>query len=108
MASGHTFGCGSTSVLSHILVYWGGPFIGIYIGLKVNHQQLIEMWLTVQCVVGHRIKFVGMVSLMGFNLCLSLLMVKKKKMNFRSWKILKNRVNMHFGSVKDDSVSHSV
>lgn len=36
MATGHTFGCGPTPILSHILVYWGGPFIGIYIGLKVS------------------------------------------------------------------------
>ncbi|XP_061185856.1 uncharacterized protein LOC133193960 [Saccostrea echinata] len=35
MATGHTFGCGSTSVWSHILVYWIGPFLGILIGLKL-------------------------------------------------------------------------
>jgi hypothetical protein len=40
MATGHTFGCGSTPVLFHIMVYWGGPFLGIYIGLKVNFTGL--------------------------------------------------------------------
>lgn len=38
MATGHTFGCGPTPILSHILVYWGGPFIGIYIGLKLGQM----------------------------------------------------------------------
>ena len=36
MVTGRTIGCGNTPVLSHLLVYWGGPFAGIVVGIKVS------------------------------------------------------------------------
>ncbi|XP_062613075.1 uncharacterized protein LOC134274846 [Saccostrea cucullata] len=36
LATGRTIGCGNTPILSHLLVYWGGPFVGIYLGLKAS------------------------------------------------------------------------
>lgn len=36
MATGLTFGCKGTSPLEHIFVYWAGPFIGIFLALKLD------------------------------------------------------------------------
>lgn len=36
MVTGRTIGCGDTPILSHLLVYWAGPFVGIFVGLKAS------------------------------------------------------------------------
>lgn len=38
MATGHTWGCGSTPKSAHILIYWVGPFVGAWLALQVNKR----------------------------------------------------------------------
>ena len=36
MATGHTFGCGPTTTLEHLTVYWIGPFLGCFLAIVVD------------------------------------------------------------------------
>ncbi|KAL3831484.1 hypothetical protein ACJMK2_023225 [Sinanodonta woodiana] len=38
MATGHSFGCGDTPFLNHILVYWLAPFMGMYWATVINRK----------------------------------------------------------------------
>ncbi|KAH3719349.1 uncharacterized protein LOC127855000 [Dreissena polymorpha] len=38
MASGHTWGCGDTSKLTHVAIYWVGPMIGTWISIQIQKK----------------------------------------------------------------------
>lgn len=44
-ASGLTFGCGQTSYVAHIIVYWIGPFVGAWLSTKLQ-KRLRLSWIS--------------------------------------------------------------
>ena len=44
MATGHTWGCGSTPKSAHILIYWVGPFVGAWLALQVNKRIRLNLY----------------------------------------------------------------
>ena len=42
MATGLSFGCRGTAPLEHILVYWVGPFIGVFVALQLD--KYVYLW----------------------------------------------------------------
>lgn len=38
MATGHTWGCGETTRTSHILIYWVGPIIGVWLSVQLQKK----------------------------------------------------------------------
>lgn len=44
MATGHTWGCGTTPKSAHILIYWVGPFVGAWLALQVNKKFQVNLY----------------------------------------------------------------
>ena len=44
MATGHTWGCGTTPKSAHILIYWVGPFVGAWLALQVNKRFQLNLY----------------------------------------------------------------
>jgi len=38
MATGHTWGCGDTTRTSHIMIYWVGPIIGVWLSIELQKR----------------------------------------------------------------------
>lgn len=38
MATGHTWGCGDTTRTSHIMIYWVGPIIGVWLSIQLQQK----------------------------------------------------------------------